>query len=422
MSSCSAISTTIARGLRRANARVWKTDSRADTWSRAGLDSRIGAEHANSRAKFGPTERNHVLSDVLSNNLTMLRVGVRENVLDEIIAVLITGDIDQWNARTVETTLTDTIKIAAEKIDTTNLEALLDDLGSKLIHAILRGVADDMINGSATISWGTMLADVLDAPVAKLAVSNNVNACQNFLNARALEHCKLLPIGKNGSAYLVLLETVLKDILNDQATSLTKSNLVPHTTESFIDIFHDLRRGLSPTKLEKLLPDVTSVAMDDSLRDTTKKLMNHDGLIILWNRVKCLLNYVAAERIHGEVQGIASDRLSNLNNLFRSTMLEAALDQKITEPVNHQWICLSNDGLDDVILLLSGTNLELLLKEDRCLLIIVANNLVNNILPVAVDSAIKKTAIVERLSGWQVSLTLSSNHLFLCYWVRRNRQ
>jgi hypothetical protein len=130
-----------------------------------------------------------VLSDVLSNNLTMLRVGVRENVLDEIVAVLITGDVDQWNARTVETTLTNTIKIAAEEVDTTNLEALLNDLGSKLIHAILRGVADDMVNCPATISWGTMLADVLDAPVAKLAMSNDVNACQDLLNARALEIC-----------------------------------------------------------------------------------------------------------------------------------------------------------------------------------------------------------------------------------------
>ena len=335
MSSCLAISTTIARRLRRANARVWKTDSRTNTRTRAGLDSRVGAEHTNSRAKFGSTERNHVLSDVLSNNLTMLRVGVRENVLDEIVAVLITGDVDQWNTRTVETTLTNTIKIAAEEVDTTNLEALLNDLGSKLIHAILRGVADDMVNCPATISWGTMLADVLDAPVAKLAMSNDVNACQNFFNARALEYCKLSPIRRNRSAYLVLFETVLEDILNDQATSLAKSNLVPHATESLIDIFHDLRRGLSPTKLEKLLPDMTSVAMDDSLRDTTKKLMNHDGLIILWNRVKCLLNDVAAERIHGEVQGIASDGLSNLYNLFRSTMLKAALDQKVTEAINH---------------------------------------------------------------------------------------
>jgi hypothetical protein len=124
---------------------------------------------------------------MLSNNLTVLRVGVREDILDEIVAILVTGDVDQRNAWTVETTLADTIKVAAEEVNTTNLEALLNNLGGKLVHAVLRSIANDMVNGTATISWSTMLADVLDAPVAKLAMSNDVNALQDFLNARALQ-------------------------------------------------------------------------------------------------------------------------------------------------------------------------------------------------------------------------------------------
>jgi len=130
-----------------------------------------------------------MLSDVLSNNLTVLWVGVSENVLDEIIAVLVTGDIDQWDARTIETTLTDTVKVAAEEVNTTNLEALLNNLGSKLVHAVLRGVADDVVDGSAAISWGTMLADVLNTPITELAMSNDINACQDLLDARALKLC-----------------------------------------------------------------------------------------------------------------------------------------------------------------------------------------------------------------------------------------
>src|ERR1700692_1567555 len=103
--------------------------------------------------------------------------------------------------------------------------------------------------------------------------------------------------------------------------------------------------------------------------------MNHDGLIVLWNRVKCLLDDVTAKCIHGKVQGVASDGFSNLDDLFRSAMLKAALNQEVTEAIYHQRICLSNDGFNNVVLLLCGANLELLLKEDRCLLIIVANNL-----------------------------------------------
>ena len=127
-----------------------------------------------------------MLADVLSNNLAMLWVGVSENVLDEIVAVLVAGDVDQWNAGAIETTLTDTIQVATEEVDAANLEALLNDLRSKLVHAVLRGIANDMVDGPAAISWGTMLADVLDAPIAELAMSNDINACQNLLDARAL--------------------------------------------------------------------------------------------------------------------------------------------------------------------------------------------------------------------------------------------
>ena len=62
-----------------------------------------------------------MLSNVLSNDFPMLRVGMGENVLDEVVAVLVTRDIDQRNTRTIETTLTDTIKIATEKVNPTNL-------------------------------------------------------------------------------------------------------------------------------------------------------------------------------------------------------------------------------------------------------------------------------------------------------------
>jgi len=127
-----------------------------------------------------------VLSNVLGNNLTMLRVGVSENVLDQVISVLVACNINQWNAWPIKTTFANTIEIAAQEINATNLEALLNDLGGKLVHAVLRGIANDMVNGTAAISWGTMLADVLDAPVAELAMSDNVNACKDLLDAGAL--------------------------------------------------------------------------------------------------------------------------------------------------------------------------------------------------------------------------------------------
>lgn len=70
--------------------------------------------------------------------------------------------------------------------------------------------------------------------------------------------------------YLVVLHTVLEDVLDNQAARLTKGDLVPHAAKCFIHITHDLRGLINPAKLEQLLPDVTSVAMDDSFRDAAQ--------------------------------------------------------------------------------------------------------------------------------------------------------
>jgi hypothetical protein len=162
------------------------TDSGSNARSRSRLNSWIGAKHTNAGAEFGSTERDHVLSDVLRNNLAMLRVGVRQDVLNEVVSILVAGYVDQWNTRSVKTTLTNTVKIAAKEVDTSNFETLLDNLGSELIHAILGSVTNDMINGSTTICRSSMFADMLDAPVTELSMSNNVSARKDLFNAWTL--------------------------------------------------------------------------------------------------------------------------------------------------------------------------------------------------------------------------------------------
>lgn len=56
---------------------------------------------------------------------------------------------------------------------------------------------------------------------------------------------------------------------------------MPHTSKSFVDILHDLWRGLCPAKLKQLLPHMASIAVDDSFWDPPQKFMNHDRLIVL---------------------------------------------------------------------------------------------------------------------------------------------
>jgi hypothetical protein len=86
-------------------------------------------------------------------------------------------------------------------------------------------------------------------------------------------------------------------------------------------------------------------------------------------------------------------------------MLEAALDQEVTESVDHERVGLSDNGLDNVILLIWRTYLELLLKEDRGLLIIVTDDFVDYILPVAAHIAIKQSTVVHGLDRWHVLRT-----------------
>jgi hypothetical protein len=92
-------------------------------------------------------------------------------------------------------------------------------------------------------------------------------------------------------------------------------------------------------------------------------------------------------------------------------MLEAALDEEISKAIDHEWVCLSNDGFDNFVFLLRSSDFELLLEEDGSLLVVVADNLVDDVLPVAIDVAIQKTTIVEGFSGGQIRLPFGSDCL-----------
>ena len=237
-----------------------------------------------------------------------------------------------------------------------------------------------------------MLAEMLNAPIAELAMSDQVNVVDDLFDGRTL----------------LLFNTVLENVLNDQAASLTESDLMPHATESFVDLEHDLRWLTTPAEFEQFLPDMTGIAMDDSVRDTSKKLADHIGLVALWDRVESLLDDVAAEGVHAESDDIAMNSLCDSNDLVRGAMLEAALDKEVAEAVDHQRVCLVDDGLDDLELLLSCANLELLLQEYGSLLIIVADDLVDDVLPVAGDRLVKETAIVHGLKRCDIGLAVGS--------------
>lgn len=127
-----------------------------------------------------------MLSNMCSNNLTMLGRGVGQNPLDQVIAVLITGDINQGDSRSVHATLTYSVKVTSQKIGTTYLQAFFNDLRSILIHAVFSCVANYVINCSASVGRRAVFADVLNAPIAELSMGNDVNVGQDFFDTRTL--------------------------------------------------------------------------------------------------------------------------------------------------------------------------------------------------------------------------------------------
>jgi len=203
--------------------------------------------------------------------------------------------------------------------------------------------------------------------------------------------------------YLVFFETVLEDVLYDETTSFTKSNLMPHSSKSFVDVLHDLWRRVTPAKLKQLLPDVASVAMDDCLRDASKKFVDHDSFVIFWDDVKGLLDNMTAEGIHAQSKSVTADRIGNGDDLIRCTVFEASLNEEVAKAVDHKRVCLSNDSINNVTLLLGRGDFELLLQEDGSLLIVALHNLVDDKLPIAVHVTVKEATVVERLDGRHIA-------------------
>jgi hypothetical protein len=57
-----------------------------------GSNSRVAAEHSDARAVLGTPKRDHVLANVAAHKLAMVCGAVGENVLDEVVAELVTSN------------------------------------------------------------------------------------------------------------------------------------------------------------------------------------------------------------------------------------------------------------------------------------------------------------------------------------------
>jgi hypothetical protein len=83
-------------------------------------------------------------------------------------------------------TFTDTLQVPIDELVTANLQALLNHFGSVLIHAVLGGETKNVVDSTASVSGSSMFADVLNAPVSKLAMGDNIDTSKDLVDARTL--------------------------------------------------------------------------------------------------------------------------------------------------------------------------------------------------------------------------------------------
>lgn len=149
-----------------------------------------------------------------SNLFSLLLVCVHEDPLNEIVAILITSNVNERDTWSIWMSSGDDIEVTIKKLDATNLETLLDNFRSILVDTVAIGIDQDVIDDPTLVRRGAVLTEMLNTPIAKLAMSDKINVGDNFLNSRAF----------------LILDTILKDVLNDQTASLSKSDFMPHAT------------------------------------------------------------------------------------------------------------------------------------------------------------------------------------------------
>ena len=107
---------------------------------------------------------------------------------------------------------------------------------------------------------------------------------------------------------------------------------------------------------------MASVAMNDRLGDATEQLMDHGCFVLLWDGVEGLLNHMASKGVHAKGKRVAANSSSNGDDLLRCTVLKAALDEEVTEAVDHERIGLGDNSLHDLVFLVRGADLEFLFQ------------------------------------------------------------
>lgn len=161
-----------------------------------------------------------MFADVYGHLFTLVVMRIHQDPLDEIVAVLVPCNVDEGDARSIWPRGSDDPKISIQEVQSANLEALLDNLGGKLVDAVVIRVRENVVDDTTLVRRRAVFAQVLNTPITKLAVGNKVNVGNDFFDRRALSSSAQFFYGRC-VFYLFLLNTVLEDVLDNETASFT---------------------------------------------------------------------------------------------------------------------------------------------------------------------------------------------------------
>ena len=92
-----------------------------------------------------------MLANVDSNLLALVMMSVHQNPLNQVVAVLVSSDVDERDTRAIGASSSDNTKIAIQEIKSTNLQALLNNFRRELVDAVVVRVCEDVVDDTTFV-------------------------------------------------------------------------------------------------------------------------------------------------------------------------------------------------------------------------------------------------------------------------------
>lgn len=99
-----------------------------------------------------------MFADVDGDLFSLVMMSIHQNPLNQIVAVLVSRDVNEWYTRTIRMSGGDNSEISLQEFNSANLQTFFDNLRGELIYAVAVGIGKNVVNDTTLVRRRTMLA------------------------------------------------------------------------------------------------------------------------------------------------------------------------------------------------------------------------------------------------------------------------